>query len=164
MLAKQAAIFTIVMLLFAIPVLAPAEEELFDTKAAVAGMEKGVKLLKAKKFDEAIEALEEAVAAAPNAEAHYLLGYAYYMKGKSGDEDSRQKSIENFEQAYQIDPNFTPSKFKPETIVAPGSQGSGDVTPAAAAAASKLEPGAAAPAAPTAPAPAAPAPAAPAAK
>lgn len=160
---KQATIITVIIMLFAVPALAPAEEELFDTKTAVANMEKGVKLLKAKKFDEAIAVLEEAVAAAPNAEAHYLLGYAYYMKGKAGDADSKQKAIENFEEAYQINPNFTPSRFKPETIVAPGAQQGGESSLTSAAPASKLEPGAAAPA-PAAPAPPAPAPAAPAAK
>jgi tetratricopeptide (TPR) repeat protein len=149
--AKKAFFITILLTLFLVPALAPAEEEeLFDTKTAVASMEKGSKLLAAKKYDEAIEALEEAVAAAPNAEAHYLLGYAYYMKGRKEDnEDARQKAIENFDQAYQIDPNFTPSKFEPETITAPGAaQSSDEMTPAAAAPASKLEPGAAAPPAP----------------
>ena len=153
---KLATIITVIVMLFAVPALAPAaEEELFDTKAAAANIEKGMKHLKAKKYDAAIEALEEAVAAAPNAEAHYWLGYAYYMKGRKGDEDARQRSIENFEQAYQINPNYTPSKLKPETIMAPGAQQAGESSLSSAAPASKLEPGAAAPA-PAAPAPAAP--------
>jgi tetratricopeptide (TPR) repeat protein len=132
-----------------------AEDELFDTKAATEHMEKGIKLLAAKNYDGAIEELEEAVATAPSAESYYALGYAYYMKGKSGDEESRQMAVENFEQAYDLDPNFSPNKIgTPEVMEAPPS-GQGEMeSPAAAAPANKLEPGAAAPAQEPAPAPA----------
>jgi tetratricopeptide (TPR) repeat protein len=124
-----------------LPATAGPEEELFDTKAAAAHMEKGVHLLKAKKIDAAIEEFEVAVAAAPEAEAYYLLGYAYYLKGRTGDEDARQKAIENFDMAYQINPNFSPNKFKPsEPITVPGTQPSGDVTPAAVAPANTISP------------------------
>jgi tetratricopeptide (TPR) repeat protein len=138
----------VAMLAFAcFPAAAAAEEELFDTKAAAAHMEKGVHLLKAKKIDAAIQEFEEAVAAAPEAEAYYLLGYAYYVKSKTGDEDALQKSIENFDMTYQINPNFSPSKFKPaEPITVPGGKPSAESAPAAAAPAST--PSAAAPAAP----------------
>ena len=132
-----------------LPAVAVAEQELFDTKAAAAHIEKGIHLLKSKKTDAAIQEFEEAVAAAPEAEAYYLLGYAYYVKSKSGDEDARQKSIENFETAYQINPNFTPNKFKPaEPIAVPAGKASGDATPAGLAPASKLAPAPAAPAQP----------------
>ena len=136
-----------------LPAAAVAEEELFDTKAAAAHIEKGVHLLKAKDIDAAIEEFEEAVASAPEAEAYYLLGYAYYIKGKTGDEDARQKAVENFNMAYEINPNFSPNKFKPaEPITVPGSQPSGEVTPAAAAPAGKLAlPEPSAPAAPQSP-------------
>jgi tetratricopeptide (TPR) repeat protein len=122
------------------------EEELFDTQTATAQIERGVKLLGARNYTAAIEAFEEAVSAAPSAEAHYLLGYAYYMKGKTGDGDSRQKSMENFEQAYLLDPNFSPSKIGPAEIMeVPQSGHPAAETPAAAAPASALESGAAAP-------------------
>jgi tetratricopeptide (TPR) repeat protein len=136
-----------------LPATAVAEEELFDTKAAAAHIEKGIHLLKAKKTDAAIQEFEEAVAAAPEAEAYYLLGYAYYLKSKTGDDDARQKSIENFDMAYQINPNFSPNKFKPaEPINLPGGNPSGEATPAAVAPASKLAPAPpAAPAQPQAP-------------
>ena len=93
--------------------LAGAEEDLFDTKAATAHVEKGIAHLKDKKYDAAVSELEEAVAINPDAEAYYYLGYAYYMKGKKGDAESRKKSIESFDKVYELDPGFTPSKFKP---------------------------------------------------
>ncbi|HEY6011474.1 MAG TPA: tetratricopeptide repeat protein, partial [Nitrospirota bacterium] len=91
-----------------------AEEELFDTKAAEKHLDQGVGHLKTKNYDAAINDFEEAAAILPEAEAYYYLGYAYYMKGRTqNDSDSRKKSMENFEKAYEIDPNFTPNRFKP---------------------------------------------------
>ncbi len=90
-----------------------ADEELFDTKAAAAHLEKGVTYLKDKKYDAAIKELDEAASINPDAEAYYYLGYAYYMKGKKGDAESRKKSIECFDKAYELNPRFTPSRFKP---------------------------------------------------
>jgi tetratricopeptide (TPR) repeat protein len=148
----------VVMLLFIVsPALSIAEEELFDTKAGSAGLEKGLKLIKAKKYDAAVEAFEDAAATSPaiEAEALYYAGYACYLKSKSGDEDARQRSIEFFDQAYEINPNFSPNKFKPtEPMPGPAAQQGGDVTPASAAPASKLAvpPVQQAPAAPAAPA------------
>ena len=117
------------------------EEPLFDTKAAAAGLEKGLGLVKAKKYDAAIQLFEEAAATNPDveAEAYYYAGYAYYLKSKSGDEDSRQKSIEYFDRAYEINPNFSPNKFKPtEPMPGATAQQGGDVTPAAVAPAGTL--------------------------
>jgi tetratricopeptide (TPR) repeat protein len=108
---------------------AVAEEDLFDTKAASAYLEKGIGHLRSQKYDAAINELEESVAIAPEAEAYYYLGYAYYMKGRSGDSDSRKKSIENFDKAYELNPNFSPNRFKPSEPV-PGrfeSRGSAQV-------------------------------------
>ncbi len=90
-----------------------AEEDLFDTKAAAAHVEKGIAHLKEKRYDAAVKELEEAVTINPDAEAYYYLGYAYYMKGKKGDAESRKKSVESFDKAYELDPSFTPSRFKP---------------------------------------------------
>lgn len=91
-----------------------AEEDLFDTKAASVHSEKGISSLKTRDYDAAVNELEEALSIAPDAETYYYLGYAYYMKGKSGDVESRKKSIENFDKAYELDPRFTPNKYKPE--------------------------------------------------
>lgn len=88
-------------------------EEIFDFKAAATHIEKGINHLRAKEYDAAIAEFEEAAAIHPEAEPFYYLGYAYYLKGKSGDEESRKRAIENFEKAYDIDPNFTPAKLKP---------------------------------------------------
>src|SRR5574337_1316854 len=90
-----------------------AAEDLFDTKAASAHSEKGISCLKARDYNAAVNELEEALSIAPDAETYYYLGYAYYMKGKSGDAESRKKSIENFDRAYELDPRFTPNKYKP---------------------------------------------------
>lgn len=123
---------------------AQAQEELFDTQAAAQYMEKGVAHLKAKKVDAAIREFEAAAEIAPDAEAYYFLGYAYYLKGRAGDAESRIRSREYFEQAYAIEPGFSPSRFKPAEP--PLLEGQSDQEP---------EP------APAAPEPAVPAPAAP---
>ncbi len=106
----------LLVLFFAIvlaPLAAHAEEELFDTKAAAEHIEKGIAQLKAKNYDDAIKEFDESATIAPEAEAYYYLGYAYYLKGRNKDDGNRQKSRENFEKAYEIDPNFTPTRYKP---------------------------------------------------
>ncbi len=90
-----------------------AEEELFDTKTAEKHIEQGIAYLKANNYDAAINEFEESTAVLPDAESFYYLGYAYYMKGRKQDGESRKKSMENFEKAYELDPNFTPTRFKP---------------------------------------------------
>ena len=62
-----------------------AAEELFDTKTAEKHIEQGIAYLKAKNFDAAISEFDEASVILPDAEAYYFLGYAYYLKGRSGD-------------------------------------------------------------------------------
>src|SRR3990172_5422312 len=90
-----------------------AGDELFDTATASKHMEQGISCLKAKDFDAAITEFDESAAIAPEAEVYYYLGYAYYMKSRTGDGESRRLSRENFEKAYEIDPNFSPTRFKP---------------------------------------------------
>lgn len=109
--------FKLMLLVFAILAAATtilAEEEMFDTATAAVHLEKGIVYLKTKSFDAAVAELEEAVSIYPNAENYYYLGYAYYMKGKSGDSESRRSSIESFERAYELDPQFTPNRLKQE--------------------------------------------------
>jgi len=96
-----------------VAVFANAEEELFDTKTAEKHIEQGIAYLKANNYDAAINEFEESTAVLPDAESFYYLGYAYYMKGRKQDGESRKKSMENFEKAYELDPNFTPTRFKP---------------------------------------------------
>jgi tetratricopeptide (TPR) repeat protein len=163
-----ASVLVLMLLSIAAPAVYAAEEELFDTKGAAASIEKGLSLVKQKKYDAAVEVFEEAASMSPDieAEALYYAGYACYLKGRSGDEDARQRSVEFFERAYEINPNFSPNRFKPtEPMPGAPAQQSGDMTPASAAPASTLAippvqqtPAApAAPAAPTAPQPAPPA-------
>ncbi len=135
-----------------VPVLSAAadnDEGLFDTKDAAAHLEKGIAHLKNKKYDAAIRELDEAASINPDAESYYYLGYAYYMKGRKGDAESRKKSIDCFEKAYELNPRFTPSRFKPEeaakTMPVPEPQ-SQETT-------SSETPQATAPAVPTEPAP-----------
>lgn len=140
-----------------IPLLTSAEEELFDAKAAGAAIEKGMKLIKTKQYDAAVEAFEDAAATSPDieAEALYYAGYASYLKSKTGDEDARQRSIEFFDRAYEINPNFSPNKFRPtEPLPGPAAMKGDETTPAAAAPAGSLavpqvQPAPAAPAAPS---------------
>ncbi len=141
-------VLLVLLVMVSSPVMA-ADEELFDTKAAIELREKGKQLLNTRKYDAAIETLEEAVDTAPDAEAYYLLGYAYSMKGKAGDEESREKAKEYFEEAYQLNPSFSPSKFKPgEPVPAPGSETeAGKSLGAAAPAGKQAAPAAQAPAA-----------------
>jgi tetratricopeptide (TPR) repeat protein len=94
-----------------------AADELFDAKTATEHMAKGIAHLKAKQYDAAINELEKSASVYPEAEAFYYLGYAYYMKGRKGDGESRKNAMENFEQAYELDPNFTPTRLMPiETL------------------------------------------------
>jgi tetratricopeptide (TPR) repeat protein len=108
MLAAIAAILLVVITAPAFPA-----EELFDTASAAVHVKQGISLLHAKKYDAAIKEFEEAASINPDAEAYYYLGYTFYLKGRSGDESSREKSRENFAKAYEIDPNFSPTRFKP---------------------------------------------------
>ncbi len=104
------------------PLTAHATEELFDTKAAADHIEKGISYLKAKNYDAAITEFEESASISPEAEAYYYLGYAHYMKSRTQDGENRKKSLENFNNAYEIDPNFTPSRYKPSEPIPPVKQ------------------------------------------
>jgi len=96
-----------------------AADELFDTKTAAEHMTKGIAHLKAKQYDAAIDELEKSASVYPEAETFYYLGYAYYMKGRKGDGENRKKAMENFDQAYELDPNFTPTGLWPAKPLPP---------------------------------------------
>ncbi len=124
MLGKTAMAVLFAALIAGVPILAPAAEPLFDTEALAQHIDKGIEHLQAKKYDAAITEFTDATYIAPNAEAFYYLGYAYYMKGKNRkDAESRKLSMENFTRAYEIDPNFTPTRFRPEEEVGPAPKG-----------------------------------------
>jgi tetratricopeptide (TPR) repeat protein len=105
---KQVIVIAVVMLLCILPGLGHAADELFDTEAATTLAQKGIEDLRAGRYDAAIEAFEESVNINPEAPAFYYLGYAYYMKGKKSNGENRVKAMENFDKAYELDPNFTP--------------------------------------------------------
>lgn len=94
-------------------------DELFDTATASKHIERGISFLKAKDFDAAIKEFDESVTIAPEAEAYYYLGYAYYMKSRKTDGESRRMSRDSFEKAYEIDPNFTPARYQPSEPAPP---------------------------------------------
>jgi tetratricopeptide (TPR) repeat protein len=104
-------VLTVIVSMAAAP--AYPADELFDNATASKLMEQGISFLKANNFDAAIQEFDELTSVAPEAEAYYYLGYAYYMKGRKVDGDSRRLSMENFEKAYEIDPNFSPTRYKP---------------------------------------------------
>ncbi len=138
----SASLLVLLVFMTAAPVMA-AEDDVFDTKTSTEQREKGRQFLNTKKYDAAIEALEASVDAAPDAEAYYLLGYAYYEKGKAGDADAREKSKENFEEAYSLNPNISPNKYKPgEPISMPGAAPAGEQPIGSAAPAGKQAPSA----------------------
>ncbi len=96
------------------PLSGRAEDELFDTQAARQHIDKGLTDLKAKSYNAAIKEFEQAAEMDPQAEAYYYLGYTYYLKAKYGQDtvESRKKSRENFDKAYEIDPGFSPTRLK----------------------------------------------------
>ena len=104
--------FLVTALMITIAAPTPHAEDLFDTATASKHLEQGVALLKVKKYDAAIKEFEESASVNPDAEAYYYLGYAYYLKGRSGDEESRKKSRDYFAKAYEVDPSFTPTRYK----------------------------------------------------
>lgn len=92
-------------------------EELFDTGTAAIHQEKGMEFLRARNYEAAIQELEEATLYYPNAEAYYYLGYAYYLKGKKEEDgESRAKSLEYFDRAYELNPNFSPMALAPQDM------------------------------------------------
>lgn len=110
-------VFMILMSMVAAPAF-PADE-LFDTATASKHIERGISFLKAKDFDAAIKEFDESATIAPEAEAYYYLGYAYYMKGRKMGGESRRMSLDNFGKAYEIDPNFTPTRYQPSEPAPP---------------------------------------------
>jgi tetratricopeptide (TPR) repeat protein len=106
-------VFTLITMLSLVAATAFPADELFDTMATAKHMEQGFSYLKAKNYDAAIKAFEESAEISPEAESYYYLGYAYYLKSRKDNGQSRQKSLENFEKAYEIDPNFSPTRYKP---------------------------------------------------
>lgn len=81
----------------------PAQEELFDTKAAEEHFKKGLELYFQKEYSVAAKEFKETVNINPNAaKGYYFLGYSYYKLGMMKDAN------EAFDQGYQVDPYYSP--------------------------------------------------------
>jgi tetratricopeptide (TPR) repeat protein len=106
--------FIVFLALLLVTLTANAADELFDTKAASEHIDKGIAYLKENNFDAAINEFDESASISPEAEPYYYLGYTYYLKSRKGDIESRKLSLDNFDKAYEIDPNFTPMRYKPK--------------------------------------------------
>lgn len=113
-----------------------AADDLLDTQTAAKHIEQGITHLKANNIDGAISEFAEADAILPDAESSYYLGYAYYLKNKTDKGESRNKSLEYFEQAYEIDPNFSPTRYKPAGPSTSGTQQKESISPETAVSAS----------------------------
>src|SRR6185295_2334779 len=73
-------------------------DELFDTKAADAHFQEGLKLYFKQQYKDATKEFEEAIKIDPeNAKAYYFIGYSYYKL------KNMPKAMETFEQAYHLD-------------------------------------------------------------
>jgi len=112
MASNRLLVFSLITMLSLVAAPAFSADELFNTTAAAKHMEQGFSYLKAKNYDAAIREFEESAGISPEAEPYYYLGYAYYLKSRKDNGQSRQKSLENFEKAYEIDPNFSPKRDK----------------------------------------------------
>ncbi len=110
---KHVLTFIVFLALGLVALTTHAADELFDTKTASEHIDKGIAYLKENNFDAAIKEFDESASISPEAEPYYYLGYTYYLKSRKGDIESRKLSLENFDKAYEIDPNFTPMRYKP---------------------------------------------------
>src|SRR6185436_18243475 len=80
-----------------------AADELFDTKAADAHFQEGLKLYFKQQYEAANKEFEEAIKINPdNAKAYYFIGYSYYKL------KNMPKAMETFEQAYHLDQRYSP--------------------------------------------------------
>lgn len=71
---------------------------LFAAASAQSYMDNGVKFIKAKQYDKAIQYLAYSVKMQPTTNGYYYLGYAYYSKG------DKANALSNFQQALKLNP------------------------------------------------------------
>lgn len=93
---KTAIKLVLLLLCFLMPVLAGAEDETYQ---------KGLQLFQRRDFKNAVVCLEKYVEQHPDPAAYYMLGYASYELR------AYRKSLEYFDAAYLIDPEFTYGKL-----------------------------------------------------
>ena len=94
-------------------------DELFDTKAADAHFQEGLKLYFKQQYLDATKEFEEAINIDPeNAKAYYFIGYSYYKL------KHMPKAMETFDQAYHLDQKYSPipRTSSPDSLPSPGPQ------------------------------------------
>jgi tetratricopeptide (TPR) repeat protein len=102
-----------------------AADELFDTKAADAHFQEGLKLYFKQQYVDATKEFEEAIKIDPeNAKAYYFIGYSYYKL------KNMPKAMETFEQAYHLDQRYSPipRTSSTDSLPAPEPQPSSELT------------------------------------
>jgi len=81
------------------------------TDSASDAIQAGLAAFAKRRFAQAREAFERAVAADPqSAAAHFYLGYTIYKiaEPKKHDSPGKHEAAEHFAKAYELDPNFKP--------------------------------------------------------
>jgi tetratricopeptide (TPR) repeat protein len=78
-------------------------EELFDLNAAQTHFQKGLQHYFQKQYPDAIQEFQETISINPDdARSYYFLGYSYYQLREM------EKAGEAFDQAYRLNPQYTP--------------------------------------------------------
>ncbi|MCX8094072.1 MAG: tetratricopeptide repeat protein, partial [Candidatus Goldbacteria bacterium] len=75
-----------------------------DAQKAKQYLDAGVKYVKAKDYDKAIQYLNYSIKMQPTSNAYYYLGYAYYAKG------DKNNALSNFQMALKLNPSNTAAK------------------------------------------------------
>jgi tetratricopeptide (TPR) repeat protein len=81
------------------------------TGAAQANIDAGLAAFKKRRFSKAEDEFKKAVEAEPSsAAANFYLGYTYYKIAEPMRRNSpgKQKALEYFDKAFELDPSFTP--------------------------------------------------------
>jgi len=90
---------------------APSTDSAAPSGSASDEIQAGLNAFAKRRFAQAREAFERAVAADPqSAAAHYYLGYTIYKiaEPKKHDSPGKKEAAAEFAKAYELDPNFKP--------------------------------------------------------
>jgi tetratricopeptide (TPR) repeat protein len=93
------------------PGAAPPPQEPVATGAGQSSIDAGLAAFKKRRFSRAEAEFQKAVDADPSsAAANFYLGYTYYKIAEPHRRNSpgKQKALEYFDKAFQLDPSFTP--------------------------------------------------------
>ena len=93
------------------PMTAPDPQESAGAGAAQANIDAGLAAFKKRRFAKAEAEFQKAVASDPSsAAANFYLGYTYYKIAEPTRRNTpnKQKALEYFDKAFELDPSFTP--------------------------------------------------------